>query len=88
MGGGPVTGLLAVAAGGERAGVVYAQGLNLEALADAYLGDRSGLEEIDADAAVRLLRSRRRRARRFREGHPEWRRASLPVSQRATGVGP
>ena len=117
---------------------------NLEALADAYLGDRSGVEEIDrdelarrleegdvivvdvrpdaeyaaghiagarsipiealatrlaelprgvevvaycrgpfcvyADDAVRLLRSRRRRARRLRDGYPEWRRADLPVT--------
>lgn len=120
---------------------------NLETLADAYLGDRSGVEEIDrdelvrrldhgdvivldvrpdaeyaaghiagarsiphdqlagrlaelprgvdvvaycrgpfcvyADDAVRLLRSRRRRARRLREGYPEWRRASLPVTEAA-----
>jgi rhodanese-related sulfurtransferase len=136
---------------------------NLEALADAYLGDRSGVEEIDrdelarrlddgdvivvdvrpdveytaghiagarsiphdqladrlaelprgvevvaycrgpfcvyADDAVRLLRSRRRRARRLRDGYPEWRQADLPVSEdgahgvpktarAATGEGP
>lgn len=117
---------------------------NLAALSDAYLGDRSGVEEVDrdelarrleggdvivvdvrpdaeyaaghiagarsiphdqladrlaelprgvevvaycrgpfcvyADDAVRLLRSRRRRARRLRDGYPEWRRADLPVA--------
>lgn len=125
---------------------------DLEALADAYLGDRSGVEEIDrdelvrrlqdgdlvlidvrpqaeyaaghiagarsiphdqlaervaelprgvevvaycrgpfcvyADDAVRLLRGRRRRARRLRDGYPEWRRASLPVSEGPTDDGP
>lgn len=125
---------------------------DLETLADAYLGDRSGVEEIDrdelvrrldggdlivldvrpeaeysaghiagarsiphdqladriaelprgvevvaycrgpfcvyADDAVRLLRGRRRRARRLREGYPEWRRAGLPVSEEVTGDGP
>jgi rhodanese-related sulfurtransferase len=117
---------------------------NLDALAGAYLGDRTGVEEIDrdelarrlhsgdvivldvrptaeyaaghitgarsiphdqladrlaelprgvevvaycrgpfcvyADDAVRLLRRRRRRARRLRDGYPEWARAALPVS--------
>lgn len=117
---------------------------DLERLADAYLGDRSEVEEIDrdellrrlddgdvivvdvrpdaeyaaghiagalsiphdqladrlaelprgvevvaycrgpfcvyADDAVRLLRSRRRRARRLRDGYPEWQRANLPVT--------
>jgi rhodanese-related sulfurtransferase/DNA-binding HxlR family transcriptional regulator len=117
---------------------------NLEALTHAYLGDRSGVDEIDrdelarrldegdvividvrpdaeylaghidgarsiphdqladrlselprgvevvaycrgpfcvyADDAVRLLRSRRRRARRLRDGYPEWRQADLPVA--------
>lgn len=125
---------------------------DLEALADAYLGDRSGVEEIDrdelvrrledgdlvlidvrpqaeyaaghiagarsiphdqlaervaelprgvevvaycrgpfcvyADDAVRLLRGRRRRARRLRDGYPEWRRASLPISEGPTDDGP
>ncbi|MFP5257130.1 MAG: ArsR/SmtB family transcription factor [Acidimicrobiia bacterium] len=120
---------------------------NLESLTDAYLGDRTAVEEIDreelvrrladgdvivvdvrpvaeyaaghiagarsiphdqladrlaelprgievvaycrgpfcvyADDAVRLLRSRRRRARRLRDGYPEWRRADLPVSEEA-----
>jgi rhodanese-related sulfurtransferase/DNA-binding HxlR family transcriptional regulator len=118
---------------------------NLDALAHAYLGDRSGIEEIDrdelvrrlddgdvivvdvrpdaeylaghiegarsiphdqladrlselprgvevvaycrgpfcvyADDAVRLLRSRRRRARRLRDGYQEWRQADLPVTE-------
>jgi len=121
--------------------------VDLDALADAYLGDRSGVEEIDrdelarrlhdrdvivvdvrphaeyaaghiagarsiphdqladrlselprgvevvaycrgpfcvyADDAVRFLRSRRRRARRLRDGYPEWRRADLPVADDA-----
>jgi len=35
---------------------------------------------IYADDAVRLLRSRRRRARRLRDGYAEWRRADLPTS--------
>lgn len=125
---------------------------DLAALADAYLGDRSGVEEIDrdelvrrlqdgdlvlidvrpqaeyaaghiagarsiphdqlaervaelprgvevvaycrgpfcvyADDAVRLLRGRRRRARRLRDGYPEWRRAGLPVSEGPTDDGP
>jgi rhodanese-related sulfurtransferase len=120
---------------------------NLEALAGAYLGDRSGVEEIDrdelarrlddgdvivldvrpeaeyaaghiagarsiphdqladrlaelprdveivaycrgpfcvyADDAVRLLRRRRLRARRLRDGYPEWRQAKLPVTEEA-----
>lgn len=120
---------------------------DLDALADAYLGDRTGVEEIGrdelvrridegdvvvidvrpdaefaaghiagarsiphdqladrlaelprgvevvaycrgpfcvyADDAVRLLRSRRRRARRLRDGYPEWRRADLPVTEDA-----
>ena len=34
---------------------------------------------VYADDAVRLLRSRRRRARRLRDGYPEWRQAALPV---------
>lgn len=118
---------------------------DLESLASAYLGDRTGVEEIDrdelarrledgdvivvdvrpdaeyaaghiagarsiphdqladrlaelprgvevvaycrgpfcvyADDAVRLLRSRRRRARRLRDGYPEWRQAELPVAE-------
>lgn len=117
---------------------------DLDALADAYLGDRTGVEEIDrdelarrledgdlivldvrpaaeyaaghiagavsiphdkladrlaelprgvevvaycrgpfcvyADDAVRLLRNHRRRARRLRDGFPEWRHADLPVA--------
>lgn len=125
---------------------------DLEALAEAYLGDRSAVEEIDrdelvrrlqdgdlvlidvrpqaeyaaghiagarsiphdqlagrvaelprgvevvaycrgpfcvyADDAVRLLRGRRRRARRLRDGYPEWRRASLPISEGPTDDGP
>jgi rhodanese-related sulfurtransferase/predicted transcriptional regulator len=120
---------------------------DLERLAAAYLGDRSGVEEIDrdelarrlddgdvivvdvrpdaeyaaghiagarsiphdqladrlaelppgieivaycrgpfcvyADDAVRLLRARRRRARRLADGYPEWRGADLPVSEDA-----
>lgn len=120
---------------------------DLDALAHAYVGDRSGIEEIDrdelvrrrddgdvividvrpdaeylaghidgarsiphdqladrlselprgvevvaycrgpfcvyADDAVRLLRSRRRRARRLRDGYPEWRQAELPVTEGA-----
>jgi rhodanese-related sulfurtransferase len=118
---------------------------HLDALAAAYLGDRSGVEEIDrdelarrlddgdvivldvrpaaeyaaghitgarsiphdqlaqrlaelprgvdvvaycrgpfciyADDAVRLLRRHRRRARRLREGYPEWRDAALPTTE-------
>lgn len=38
---------------------------------------------VYADEAVRLLRSRRRRARRLRDGYPEWRRANLPVTEAA-----
>lgn len=38
---------------------------------------------IYADDAVRLLRSRRRRARRLRDGYPEWRRADLPIAEEA-----
>ena len=120
---------------------------DLDALAAAYLGDRTGVEEIDrdelarrleegdvivldvrpdaeftaghiagarsipheqlearlaelprgvevvaycrgpfcvyADDAVRLLRSRRRRARRLRDGFPEWRTARLPTAEGA-----
>lgn len=120
---------------------------DVESLASAYLGDRSGVEEVDrdelarrlengdvivvdvrpdaeyaaghiagarsipydeladrlaelprgvevvaycrgpfcvyADDAVRLLRSRRRRARRLRDGYPEWRHAALPVTKGA-----
>ncbi len=119
----------------------------LDSLAAAYLGDRSGVEEIDrdelarrlhdgdlivldvrpaaeyaaghisgarsiphdqltehlaelprgvevvaycrgpfcvyADEAVRLLRSQRRRARRLRDGYPEWRAAGLPINDDA-----
>lgn len=36
-----------------------------------------------ADEAVRLLRSRRRRARRLADGYPEWERADLPVTREA-----
>ncbi|MDY7106757.1 MAG: metalloregulator ArsR/SmtB family transcription factor [Actinomycetota bacterium] len=35
---------------------------------------------IYADDAVRVLRRHRRRARRLRDGYPEWQRAGLPVS--------
>lgn len=120
---------------------------DLDSLASAYLGDRTGVEEIDrnelarrleggdvivldvrpdseyaaghiagarsiphdqlvdrlaelprgvevvaycrgpfcvyADDAVRLLRSRRRRARRLTDGYPEWRAAELPVAEDA-----
>lgn len=123
---------------------------DLESLASAYLGDRTGVEEIDrdelarrledgdlivldvrpgaeyaaghiagarsiphdqladrlaelprevevvaycrgpfcvyADDAVRLLRSRRRRARRLRDGYPEWREAALPVVEEVVDV--
>ncbi len=38
---------------------------------------------VYADDAVRLLRSRRRRARRLRDGYPEWRQADLPVTEGA-----
>lgn len=38
---------------------------------------------VYADDAVRVLRSHRRRARRLRDGYPEWREADLPVSQGA-----
>ena len=34
---------------------------------------------VYADEAVRILRRRRRRARRLEDGFPEWRRAGLPV---------
>lgn len=34
---------------------------------------------VYADEAVRMLRRRRRRARRLEDGFPEWRRAGLPV---------
>ena len=40
---------------------------------------------VYADRAVELLRSRGRRARRLRDGFPEWRAAGLPV---ASGVQP
>lgn len=120
---------------------------HLDALIDAYLGDRRGVEEIDrselarrldrgdvlvldvrpaseyaaghitgarsiphdelaerlaelprgvevvaycrgpfcvyADDAVRVLRRHRRRARRLRDGYPEWRQADLPVTEPA-----
>jgi rhodanese-related sulfurtransferase len=40
---------------------------------------------VYADRAVEFLRSHRRRARRLREGFPEWRAAGLPVEM---GTGP
>jgi rhodanese-related sulfurtransferase len=125
--------------------VAVAHHETLDSLAAAYLGDRSGVEEIDrdelarrledrdlivldvrpaaeyaaahitgarsiphdqlaerlaalprgveivaycrgpfcvyADDAVRLLRRQRRRAKRLRDGYPEWRRAGLPVDE-------
>lgn len=36
---------------------------------------------VYADDAVRLLRRHRRRARRLRDGYPEWRDAGLPIVQ-------
>lgn len=39
---------------------------------------------VFADDAVRLLRSHRRRARRLRDGFPEWRQAELPVTEETT----
>lgn len=38
---------------------------------------------VYADDAVRLLRNRRRRARRLRDGYPEWRDGGLPTSEGA-----
>lgn len=35
---------------------------------------------VFADDAVRLLRRRRRRARRLEDGYPEWRNAGLPIA--------
>jgi rhodanese-related sulfurtransferase len=40
---------------------------------------------VYADRAVEILRSHGRRARRLREGFPEWRAAGLPVQ---TGIQP
>lgn len=43
---------------------------------------------VYADDAVRLLRSRRRRARRLHDGYPEWRAAALPVTESGSSSAP
>jgi rhodanese-related sulfurtransferase/predicted transcriptional regulator len=51
----------------------------------AYVAYCRGRYCVYADRAVEILRSHGRRARRLREGFPEWRAAGLPVE---TGIHP
>jgi rhodanese-related sulfurtransferase/predicted transcriptional regulator len=51
----------------------------------AYVAYCRGPYCVYADRAVEILRSHGRRARRLREGFPEWRAAGLPVE---TGIHP
>lgn len=76
----------------EAGHVAGARSVPLDDLAESIAALPSDLEVVAycrgpfcvfADDAVRVLRRRRRKARRLIDGYPEWRDAGLPVAQGA-----